>query len=294
MVTPSGDGRGQSPPPPLQGQPPFCPAKRQGEKLFAHAPCSPAAQARYDGMTTLSKDLRICRSMNLFFSTELAPCPYLEHKLERRLVLQLGADTALEQQDRLVLAGFRRSQTFAYRPTCPGCQACVPVRIPVEKFAFTRGWRRILRRNADLTAETKRPKATEEQFQLFRHYLAGRHADGGMAGMGWAEYRSMLEDCPSTSHVIEWRRPDQSLIGVSITDQVKSGLSGVYKFFDPEESRRSLGSQIILWHVQRALELGLAYVYLGYWIAASPKMDYKARFKPLERLTKDGWMALEA
>jgi arginine-tRNA-protein transferase len=114
-----------------------------------------------------------------------------------------------------------------------------------------------------------------------------------MAGMGWPEYRSMVEDCPSTSQVIEWRRPDKSLIGVSITDQVKSGLSGVYKFFDPEDGRRSLGSQIILWHVQRALELELAYVYLGYWIAASPKMDYKARFRPLERLTSEGWVPLD-
>ncbi|NJO36818.1 MAG: arginyltransferase [Rhizobiales bacterium] len=232
--------------------------------------------------------------MNLFFSTELAPCPYLERKLERRLVLQLGADTALEQQDRLVLAGFRRSQTFAYRPACPGCQACVPVRIPVKEFDFTRSWRRILRRNADLGAEIRRPKATEEQFQLFRRYLAGRHADGGMAGMGWPEYRSMVEDCPSSSHVIEWRRPDRSLIGVSITDQVRSGLSGVYKFFDPEEGRRSLGTQIILWHVQRALELDLPHVYLGYWIAATPKMDYKARFRPLEHLTPEGWVPLNA
>lgn len=231
--------------------------------------------------------------MNLFFSTELAPCPYLERNQERRLVLQLNARSADEQQDRLVLAGFRRSQTYAYRPTCPGCQACVPVRIPVQRFDFTRGWRRILRRNADLVVQERRPKATDEQFALFRRYLAGRHAEGGMASMGWDEYRSMVEDCPATTCIVEWRRADRSLIGLSITDQVKSGLSGVYKFFDPEEGRRSLGTQVILWHVQRALELDLAYVYLGYWIAESPKMEYKARFKPLERLAPGGWVPFE-
>lgn len=231
--------------------------------------------------------------MNLFFSTELTPCPYLEQKLERRLVVPISAKTNETDQDRLVLAGFRRSQTYAYRPTCPGCQACIPIRIPVDHFDFTRSWRRTLRRNADLQAEEKRSKATEEQFTLFRRYLARRHTDGGMVDMGWNEYRSMVEDCTSSSRIIEWRREDQSLIGASITDHVKSGLSGVYKFFDPDEAGRSLGTMIILWHVQRAIELGLAYVYLGYWIAESPKMAYKARFKPLERLTANGWVPLD-
>lgn len=230
--------------------------------------------------------------MNLFFSTELSPCPYLERNQERRLVLPLGPETGETDQDRLVLAGFRRSQTYAYRPTCPGCQACVPVRIPINHFVFSRSWRRIIRRNADLSVDVKRPQATEEQFALFRNYLAGRHADGGMTSMGWNEYRSMVEDCPTSSRIVEWRRQDRSLIGVSITDHVKSGLSGVYKFFDPNEASRSLGTQIILWHIDHARALDLSYVYLGYWIAESPKMAYKARFKPLERLTADGWMPL--
>lgn len=231
--------------------------------------------------------------MNLFFSTELAPCPYLAGRSERRLVLPLTPEAGDDDQNRLVLAGFRRSQTYAYRPTCPGCQACIPVRIPAEKFVFSRSWRRTLRQNDDLTAEERGPQATEEQFDLFRHYLSSRHAEGGMAAMGWNEYRSMVEDCPSSSRIVEWRREDRSLIGVSITDHVKSGLSGVYKFFDPDEVRRSLGTLIILWHVRRALELNLPYVYLGYWIGESRKMAYKARFKPLEQLTARGWAPLE-
>lgn len=231
--------------------------------------------------------------MNLFFSTELAPCPYLDNRLERRLVVALDGETDAGEHDRLILAGFRRSQTYAYRPTCPGCIACVPIRIPVRHFAFTRSWRRTLRHNADLHVVNKASKATEEQFNLFRRYLACRHADGGMSAMGWNEYRAMIEDSPKSSLIVEWRRQDQSLIGVSITDRFKSGLSGVYKFFDPDEAKRSLGTLIILWHVQHALELDLPYVYLGYWIASSPKMDYKARFRPLEQLTSQGWLPLD-
>lgn len=227
--------------------------------------------------------------MNLFFSTDLAPCPYLENRLERRLVVSLEDDKAVDHQDRLVLAGFRRSQTYAYRPVCPGCQACVPIRIPVEKFVLTRSWRRTLRHNADLHAIEQPSRATEEHFTLFERYLSSRHADGGMANMGWNEYRAMVEDSPKNSQIVEWRHGDETLAGVSLTDRFKSGLSGVYKFFDPDEAKRSLGTLIILWHVQRASELRLPYVYLGYWIAGSPKMDYKARFRPLEQLTSRGW-----
>ena len=194
--------------------------------------------------------------------------------------------------DRLTLAGFRRSQNYAYRPVCPGCSACVPIRIPVDQFVMTRSWRRTLRQNADLEAAEKPSKATEEQFTLFERYLNHRHADGGMANMGWNEYRAMIEDSPSNSRIIEWRYPDGDLAGVSITDRFQSGLSGVYKFFDPDGAKRSLGTLIILWHVQRASELGLPYVYLGYWIAGSPKMDYKARFRPLERFTSRGWQPM--
>jgi leucyl-tRNA---protein transferase len=230
--------------------------------------------------------------MKLFFSTEPAPCPYLPDRRERRLVTMLdGADPdALHEQ--LMQAGFRRSQGLAYRPACPGCTACVPVRIPVARFRLTRPWRRIWQRNRDLAAAEGPAAATREQFALFQRYLAGRHGDSGMAGMGWGEFCAMIDDSPVASRLVEWRRPDGSLIAASLTDRVASGLSGVYKFFDADEPRRSLGSQVILWHVQRAQELGLPYVYLGYWIAGSPKMAYKARFQPLERLTPQGWQPL--
>jgi leucyl-tRNA---protein transferase len=230
--------------------------------------------------------------MQQFFSTELAPCPYLPGRAERRLVTSLDRADADHRHERLMQTGFRRAQRFAYRPACPGCRACVPVRIPVARFSLSRGWRRILRRNADLVACERPLLATEEQFALFSRYLAGRHAEGGMAAMSWADYRAMIDDSPVAGLVAEWRRADGSLIAVSLTDRCASGLSGVYKFFDPDEGRRSLGSLIVLWHVERARALGLPYVYLGYWIAGSAKMAYKARFRPLEQLTPDGWQAL--
>jgi arginyl-tRNA--protein-N-Asp/Glu arginylyltransferase len=231
--------------------------------------------------------------MNLFFSTEPAPCPYLAGRTERRLVTALEGADPERLHDRLLRAGFRRSQGHAYRPACAGCQACVPVRIPVARFRFRRTWRRILRDNRDLIAAERSAVATQEQFALFRRYLEGRHAESGMADMTWAEFRAMINDSPIETRVIEWRRmADRSLIAASLTDSCPSGLSGVYKFFDPDAARRSLGSLIILWHVQRALELGLPYVYLGYWIANSSKMDYKARFQPLERLTPAGWQPM--
>lgn len=228
--------------------------------------------------------------MQLFFSTDLAPCPYLAGRQERRLITPLEGEAPDGAHDQLLRAGFRRSQGYAYRPACPGCEACVPIRIPVGEFRMRRSWRRILRHNADLTAVECRPVATGEQYALFRHYLQGRHADSGMVAMTWPDFRAMIDDSPVTTMVVEWRRrDDRSLIAVSLTDRCPSGLSGIYKFFDPDEDRRSLGSLIILWHVQRAAELRLPYVYLGYWIAESSKMAYKMRFQPLERLGASGW-----
>ncbi|MEM7023736.1 MAG: arginyltransferase [Pseudomonadota bacterium] len=231
--------------------------------------------------------------MHLYFATDLAPCPYLPDRSERRLVTALEGAGADQRHEQLMQIGFRRAQRFAYRPACPGCRACVPVRIPVASFEMTRGWRRILRHNADLVVTERPLVGTEEQFALFQRYLTGRHAEGGMASMDWADYRTMVGETTVDGLLAEWRRPDGSLIAVSLTDRCLSGLSGVYKFFDPDDRKRSLGSLIVLWHVQRAQELALPYVYLGYWVAGSPKMDYKARFRPLERLTEAGWQPME-
>lgn len=223
-----------------------------------------------------------------FYTTEPAPCPYLENRVEQRIVTTLGPDarTSLSFFTQL---GFRRSQTFLYRPACPGCRACVPVRIVVDRFTDSRGWRKILRRNEDLRVAVLPAAATDEQFELFRRYQLSRHGDGSMALMDRVDYAALVEDAAALTLVAEFRFTDGRLAGASITDRLSDGLSGVYKFFEPNEARRSLGTFIILWHIAQARALGLPYVYLGYWIAGAPTMAYKARFQPLERLTGQGW-----
>lgn len=223
------------------------------------------------------------------YSTELAPCPYLPGRRERRLVALVEPDDPPALVDLLTEAGFRRSQHALYKPACPGCRACVPVRIAVAGWAPGHSARRVLRRNADLVAAERPARATVEQFALFRRYLLARHDDGGMAQMGPESYEDMVETALPTSFLVELRDASGRLVGVSLTDRVAGGLSGVYKFFAPEEARRSLGTYLILWHVRRARELGLPYVYLGYWIRDCRKMAYKARFAPLERLDGADW-----
>lgn len=227
-----------------------------------------------------------------FYSTDLAPCPYLPGRKERRLVALVDVEPGLERFDLLTETGFRRSQGFLYKPVCPGCQACVPVRIVVERFRPSRSFRKILRRAAHLSWSERPPVSTDEQFELFHRYLLHRHADGGMVRMDRDAYREMVEISPPSTSVVEFRDPAGQLVGVSLTDRVRSGLSGVYKFFAPELETLSPGTFIILWHVERARALGLPYVYLGYWIRECQKMSYKTRFAPLERLDGAVWRPL--
>ena len=224
-----------------------------------------------------------------FYLTMPAPCPYLPDQLEQRVVSELRRDGDGALFDRLSEAGFRRSMGWMYRPACPFCQACVPVRIPAADFAWTRGFRKTLKRSADLTFEEQQPRFEEEHYELFRRYVASRHGDGGMAHMGVAEYREMVESSPGNAMLVTFRDVEGKLVAASLTDRLRSGLSGVYKYFEPEMDRRSLGTFIILWHIRRCIEIGLDHVYLGYWIADCRKMAYKTRFRPLEAMTRDGW-----
>jgi arginine-tRNA-protein transferase len=163
--------------------------------------------------------------------------------------------------------------------------------------------RKILQANTDLVGYATQPQPSSEQFSLFRAYLDSRHANGGMADMSMLDYTMMIEDSHVETRVVEYRRrgPDTAingkgtgpLVAVCLTDILADGLSMVYSFFEPEEKDRSPGTFMILEHIQRARRLGLPYVYLGYWVEGSRKMDYKARFRPQERLGMDGWMPVE-
>lgn len=229
-----------------------------------------------------------------FYVTAPQPCPYLPGKVERKLFTALQGDGACHLNDVLSHQGFRRSQNVLYRPSCAGCSACLSARIVVNDFQPTRGQRRVLRRNVDLERIARSPWATEAQYDLFRRYLDARHATGGMADMDMNEFAAMIEESPVRSRVIEYYRPRhgqprRELTAVCLTDILSDGVSMVYSFFDPSLDARSLGTYIILDHVRLAAEAGLPYVYLGYWVPGSAKMDYKARFQPLEIFADSRW-----
>jgi arginine-tRNA-protein transferase len=238
-----------------------------------------------------------------FYLTAPSPCPYLTGKEERKVFTHLVGERASELNELLTQGGFRRSQSIAYRPACEACRACVSVRVVVEDFRSSRAMRRVLDRNSDLIGEMRVPVPTSEQYSVFRAYLDARHRDGGMADMTVLDYAMMVEDSHVETRIVEYRArgPDTHitgrgcgpLLGVALTDVLSDGLSMVYSFFDPDAAERSLGTFMILDHIARARRLGLAYVYLGYWVRGSKKMDYKGRFLPQERLMPDGWMRVE-
>lgn len=196
--------------------------------------------------------------------------------------------------DALTLSGFRRSQTIAYRPACEHCRACVSVRVRAAAFAPSRSQKRILSRNREIVAVDLPPRATSEQFALFRKYVATRHADGGMADMSMIDYQMMIEDTHIDTRMVEYRMPARDggpapLIACCLTDRLADGLSMVYSFYDPDMAHRSPGCFMILDHLARVRSEGLPHLYLGYWVEGSRKMGYKAQFSPQERLGPDGW-----
>lgn len=228
-----------------------------------------------------------------FYRMPLRPCPYLPGRTEQNIFTELAGPGNTRLYNMLTLAGFRRSHSIAYRPACPDCQACIAVRVMVDEFAPRRSLRRVLAVNADLTEVEVPATATVEQYRLFSHYVASRHHDGEMADMTYADYQAMVEESPLPSLLTEYRDTDGRLMAACLSDRLADGLSAVYSYFDPAEERRSLGSYVVLKLIERTRALGLPYLYLGYWIAESGKMAYKARFRPLEALGAGGWARLE-
>ena len=244
------------------------------------------------------------RNTPQFYLTAPSPCPYLPGQEERKVFTHLVGERASELNDLLTHGGFRRSQSIAYRPACETCRACVSVRVVAADFRPTRSMRRIRERNGDLVGDMRPSVPTAEQYAVFRSYLDARHRDGGMADMSVLDYSLMVEDSHVETRMVEYRRrgPDTAvnargsgdLLAVALTDVLSDGLSMVYSFFESEQAPRSLGTFMILDHITRARQMGLPYVYLGYWVHGSRKMDYKGRFLPQERLTPDGWKRVEA
>jgi arginine-tRNA-protein transferase len=223
------------------------------------------------------------------FATSPEPCPYLPERNERKLLTPLYGPQAAGLFDDLVVHGFRRSHSVAYRPACRGCDACVPVRVPVARFSPSRNLRKAIHDCRDWHAlELEPPPAQPAHYRLFQRYQQRRHGEGDMARMSFGEYRAMVKETAVRSVLVEFRTPAGELAAVTIYDRVADGFSGLYQFFTPESHAQSPGSFMIVWLIERARALGLAHVYLGYYIAGAAKMSYKARFQPLEALGPDG------
>lgn len=235
-----------------------------------------------------------------FYLTAPSPCPYLDGQEERKVFTHLAGERATELNDILTHGGFRRSQNIAYRPACERCRACMSVRVVVSEFRPNKSMKRVLRNNRDLIAQERTAEASSEQYDLFRTYLDTRHEGGGMSDMSVMDYASMVEESDVETRIFEFRKRDidsgitqrskQPLVAAALTDILGDGLSMVYSYFDPTESDRGLGTYMILEHINRARRMGLPYLYLGYFVDGSPKMAYKARFQPQERLGAKGWV----
>ncbi|WP_224702055.1 arginyltransferase [Devosia aquimaris] len=231
------------------------------------------------------------------FLTASMPCPYLPGRQERKLFTHLTGRRAATLHHLLSENGFRRSQNLIYRPACEGCNACQSVRIVANEFVPSKRFRRVLRNNDDLSIDVRPTAATSEQYELFKRYLDSRHAGGGMTQMSMVDYEYMVEDTPVQSVLVEYRlrhHPDQPLVAVALTDVMQDGLSMVYSFYDPDLAHRSLGTFLILDHIAQVRSADLDYVYLGYWVKDSPKMAYKAEYRPLEvQRGPLGWCPLD-
>ena len=224
-----------------------------------------------------------------FFITDPMPCPYIGGQMERKLFTHMAGDNANDINNNLTHAGFRRSQTIAYRPACDTCNPCRSVRVDVAGFKPSRNMKRIMSANKDLTSAPLPPQTNREQYELLRRYLDARHRDGGMSDMSSFDYMAMVEETAVQTEVCEYRDTQGALVACLLRDRMQDGISLVYSFFDPEKTTRSLGTFIILDQIRQAEAEKLPHIYLGYLIENCAKMSYKKRFAPLQILGPEGW-----
>jgi leucyl-tRNA---protein transferase len=186
-------------------------------------------------------------------------------------------------------AGFRRSGKVIYQPTCAHCQACVPLRVLVNAFQPSKSQRRCARRNADLIVTQSAPTPTDEKFALYRRYVVGWHDKPIEGGDDDREsFEAFLYDSPVNTLEFNYRTKEGKLLAVGICDLCDRSFSSVYFYFDPDESRRGLGTFGALHELQWAKQAGIPYYYLGYWISGCGAMEYKANYHPNELLSPQG------
>lgn len=230
-----------------------------------------------------SSDLKV-------FATHPHTCSYLPDQQATTLFIDPDARINKALYSQLSDVGFRRSGAHLYRPHCSQCQACIPARVPVQRFQPSRQQRRIWQRNSDLAVSDVRSIRDDEYFDLYARYIAARHRDGDMYPADRKQFHTFLNRAWNLTHYYCFR--EQGVLrAVLVTDHLDNGLSAIYSFFDPDQARRSLGVYAVLWQIAHARDLGLDHLLLGYWIRGCRKMNYKTNYRPIELLIEGRWRA---
>jgi len=227
----------------------------------------------------------------VFYTTPSHICPYLPDKLAINAIVDPEHEPTAALYSHLTERGFRRSGSQLYRPWCPECKECIPTRIPVDTFKASRSQKRTWKKNQDLQVSIKQAKLNDEYFDLYTRYLETRHNDGDMSDPLPDDFTEFLMNGWCETWFIEFRKKGR-LIAVAVTDPLKKGLSSIYTFFDPTESKRGLGVFALLWQIEYSKAQQLKYVYPGYWIRSAPKMAYKINYQPIEGYLLKRWYVL--
>lgn len=228
----------------------------------------------------------------IFYKTRTNPCPYLENFFETKILTNLSTHHNAEHlYSGLLMVGFRRSQTIAYKPMCQNCAACQSIRIIVDDFKLNKTQKRVLSRNQHIYRKIAPPYLKETHYQLYKNYIQHRHSGEDMANMSFDDIKAMVEQTTIDTVIVEYYKNDtHELCGWVITDLTLYGPSMVYSVFSPEYEKDSLGTFIILNHIELTLDLGMPYLFLGYWIEACQKMAYKINFRPYELYIDKNWI----